>query len=291
MELGPAVRALYPFAPRQFAAPSGRMSYLDEGPRAGRPVLLLHGNPSWSFLWRDLVRELVARGRRVIAPDHVGMGLSARPGVFLRLNDRIRDVERLLDALGVDGFDLGVHDWGGAIGFGVAVRRPGKVGRILVTNTSAFRSDRIPASIAVCRIPVLGRFLVQGLDAFAGPSVSMAVRHTLPSAVREGFLAPYRNWADRRSVADFVADIPMERSHPSWPALDEIERGLPSLSRHPMLLCWGLKDFCFDRTFLQGFRERFPAAQERLFADAGHYVLEDAGEPGIKAAADFLARP
>lgn len=289
MELSPAVRALYPFSPRAFQAPSGRMSYLDEGPRSARPVLLLHGNPSWSFLWRDLVAELVARGRRVIAPDHVGMGLSGRPGSFLRLNDRIRDVEALLDSLGVSEFDLGVHDWGGAIGFGLAVRRPSKVGRILVTNTAAFRSDRIPFRIALCRLPWLGRLVVQGFNAFAGPAASMAVERPLAPAVREGFLSPYRTWADRRSVADFVADIPMERHHPSWAALDEVERGLPSLAGKPMLLCWGLKDFCFDGHFLDGFRRRFPSASELLFKDAGHYVLEDAGREATVPAAGFLA--
>lgn len=288
MELTPAVRALYPFSPRAFQAPSGRMSFLDEGPRSARPVLLLHGNPSWSFLWRDLVAELVARGRRVIVPDHVGMGLSGRPGAFLRLNDRIRDVEALLDSLGLTGFDLGVHDWGGAIGFGLAVRRPSRVGRILVTNTAAFRSRRIPMRIALCRTPLLGRLLVQGLNAFAGPAASMAVERPLAPAVREGFLLPYRTWASRRSVADFVADIPLERHHPSWAALDEIERGLPSLAEKPMLLCWGMRDFCFDRHFLDGFRRRFPSARELIFEAAGHYVLEDAGRSAIEPAAGFL---
>ena len=121
-ELSPAVQALYPFVPKDFAALSGRMSYVDHGPRDGRPVLLLHGNPSWSFLWRDLILKLAAQGRRVIAPDHVGMGLSARPDRFLRLADRIADVEALIAHLGLKEFDLGVHDWGGAIGFGVAAR-------------------------------------------------------------------------------------------------------------------------------------------------------------------------
>ena len=101
VSLSPAVQALYPFTPKDFAALSGRMSYVDHGPRDGRPVLLLHGNPSWSFLWRDLILKLAAQGRRVIAPDHVGMGLSARPDRFLRLADRIADVEALIAHLGL----------------------------------------------------------------------------------------------------------------------------------------------------------------------------------------------
>jgi len=287
-DLSPAVQALYPFAPRDFAALSGRMSYVDHGPRDGRPVLLLHGNPSWSFLWRDLILRLAAQGRRVIAPDHVGMGLSARPDRFLRLADRIADVEALLAHLGIGEFDLGVHDWGGAIGFGVAGRRPDRVGRILVTNTGAFLSERIPARIALCRDPLVGRFLVQGLNGFAWPATWMAVERPLSPAAKAGFLAPYGSPTVRRAVADFVADIPMEPAHPSRSVLAGVEASLAGLKGKPMLLCWGMRDFCFDRSFLEGFRERFPDAQPLLFADAGHYVLEDAGEAALTQATYFL---
>jgi haloalkane dehalogenase len=287
-DLPSAVRALYPFEPRDFAALSGRMSYVDHGPRDGRPVLLLHGNPSWSFLWRDLILKLAAQGRRVIAPDHVGMGLSARPDRFLRLADRIADVEALISHLGIKEFDMGVHDWGGAIGFGVAGRRPDRVGRILVTNTGAFLSERIPARIALCRAPLLGRFIVQGLNGFAWPATWMSVEKPLSPAAKAGFLAPYGSPGVRRAVADFVADIPMEPDHPTRGVLAGVEASLPGLKGKPMLLCWGLRDFCFDRSFLEGFRMRFPAAQPLLFADAGHYVLEDAGEAALAPAVDFL---
>jgi len=288
-DLPPAVQALYPFAPRDFAALSGRMSYVDQGPRDGRPVLLLHGNPTWSFLWRDLILKLAAQGRRVIAPDHVGMGLSARPDRFLRLADRIADVEALLAHLGIKEFDLGVHDWGGAIGFGVAGRQPERVGRILVTNTSAFLSDRIPARIALCRAPWVGRFIVQGLNGFAWPATWMSVEKPLSPAVKAGFLAPYGSVSVRRAVADFVADIPMEAGHPTRPVLAAVEASLAALRGKPMLLCWGLRDFCFDRSFLEGFIQRFPSAQTRLFPEAGHYVLEDAGEAALGPATDFLS--
>ena len=287
-DLTPAVQALYPFAPQDFAALSGRMSYVDHGPRAGRPVLLLHGNPSWSFLWRDLILKLAAQGRRVIAPDHVGMGLSARPERFLRLADRIADVEALIAHLGLNEFDLGVHDWGGAIGFGVAGRRPEKVGRILVTNTGAFLSDRIPARIALCRAPLVGRFIVQGLNGFAWPATWMSVEKSLSPAVKAGFLAPYGSASVRRAVADFVADIPMEAGHPTRPVLAAVEASLGGLKGKPMLLCWGMRDFCFDQSFLDRFIRRFPTAEQLIFANAGHYVLEDAGEAALGQIAAFF---
>ena len=286
--LSPAVQALYPFAPKDFAALSGRMSYVDHGPRDGRPVLLLHGNPSWSFLWRDLILKLAAQGRRVIAPDHVGMGLSTRPDRFLRLADRIADVEALISHLGLKEFDLGVHDWGGAIGFGIAGRRPERVGKILVTNTGAFLSDRIPARIAFCRAPLIGRFIVQGLNGFAWPATWMSVVKPLSPAAKAGFLAPYGSSSIRRAVADFVADIPMEPAHPTRAVLGAVEASLAGLKGKPMLLCWGMRDFCFDRAFLDGFIQRFPGAKQLLFADAGHYVLEDAGESALQPIADFF---
>ena len=284
------VKALYPFAVRDFATPHGLMRFVDHGPKDGPAVLLLHGNPSWSFLWRNLIIKLAGRGFRVIAPDHIGMGLSARPDKFLRLEDRIQAVQGLVDFLGPKHFHLGVHDWGGAIGLGLATRCPDRIGNILVTNTGAFLSERIPARIAMCRWPLIGRFLVQGLNGFAWPATWMAVEKPMAPAVKAGFLAPYRQFAARRAVADFVADIPMELDHPTRATLAAVEAGLPLLKGKHMLLLWGLKDFCFDASFLAGFEQRFPSAQKLIFPSAGHYVLEDAGEAAIDPAADFFGR-
>ncbi len=283
------VQALYPFAVQSWDSPQGLMRYVDHGPQDGQVVLLLHGNPSWSFLWRNLIIALAARGLRVIAPDHLGMGLSARPAQLLRLADRIAAIQGLVEHLGVNHFHLGVHDWGGAIGFGVATRWPDRIGRILVTNTGAFLSDRIPTRIALCRVPVLGRLIAQHFNGFAWPATWMAVENPLPRAVKAGFLAPYGTIAQRQAVADFVADIPLEPAHPTRPTLAAIEAALPRLQAKPMLLFWGLKDFCFDAAFLAGFTQRFPQAQKQVYPDAGHYVLEDTGAAGVEVAADFLA--
>ena len=283
-----SVRALYPFEVHDFPTGDGLMRYVDHGPRDAPPVLLLHGNPSWSFLWRDLIQSLAAQRMRVIAPDHLGMGLSARPDRFLRLEDRIRAVHGLVDHLGLKTFHLGVHDWGGAIGFGLATRMPERVGRILVTNTSVFHSKRIPARIALCRAPLIGRLIAQHLNGFAWPAAWMAVEKPLLKDVKAGFLAPYGSIASRRAVADFVADIPMEVNHPSRPVLAAIEAALPVLQSKPMLLLWGLQDFCFDASFLAGFVRRFPSAKKLTFPDCGHYVLEDAGVAAIGPATAFL---
>ncbi len=283
-----ALRHLWPHEPRWHVTDAGRMHHVDLGPRDGRPVLLVHGNPSWGFLWRDLAAELVRRGRRVVVPDHVGMGLSDRPERFLRLEDRIRHLGSLVDALGLRDVDLGVHDWGGAIGLGLAGRDPARFRRLLVTNTAAWPSADIPRRIALCRAPVIGRFLVERLDGFAWPATWMSTERPLPSEVRAGFLAPYGAARRRRAVADFVADIPMEPGHPSRAALEAVDRGLAGLAGHPALLLWGARDFCFTTRFAEGFARRWPRAELRPLPRAGHFVLEDGGPAAVAQASDFL---
>lgn len=286
--LPPEVQALYPFEPHWLELPEGRLHYVDTG-GSGPVVVLLHGNPSWSFLWRDLISALAAKGYRCIAPDHLGMGLSDKPARYLGLADRIRHVETLLDTLDVKTFHLGVHDWGGAIGFGVAGRRPDAVHKLLVTNTAAFRSRDIPPSIAICKTPCFGPFIVRAFNAFARPATFMAVNKPLSASAKAGFLFPYDSFANRRHVANFVRDIPMSPKHVSYATLAEVEANLPKLAGKPMLIEWGGRDFCFNDKFLARWRELFPAATVRHHADAGHYLLEDAGETIIPEVLEFLA--
>lgn len=282
-QLPGSVRALYPFRPHSFVTPGGAtMSYLDEGPRDSTAVLMLHGNPTWSFFYRDLVRRL-APAHRCIAPDHIGMGLSDKPADYpYVLEQRIRDIAALVDRLGLRRVHLVVHDWGGAIGFGLATRRPDLIGRIVVLNTAAFRSSRIPASIAFCRTRLLGTFCVRAFNAFAGPAVRLAMhQRVLTTAERVGYLFPYDSWAHRVAVDAFVKDIPLESTHPSHATLEAIEAALPTLARHPLTVVWGGRDFCFNDHFLSEWRRRFPAAAIHRLPEAGHYVLDDAGTEAL----------
>lgn len=281
---------LYPFAPRSFVTPAGAgLSYLDEGPREDSAVLMLHGNPTWSFYFRELVKTLAPR-RRCIVPDHVGMGLSEKPESYdYALARRIADVEALVAALGLKRVDLVVHDWGGAIGFGFAARHPERIGRIAILNTAAFASPRIPWRIALCKLPLLGPALVRGGNGFAWPATWMAMsRRALTAEEKRAYLLPYDSWANRVAVSAFVRDIPMSPRHPTWATLQEVEAGIAGLRDRPALIVWGGRDFCFDDTFLAGWRERLPSAQVHRIADAGHYVLEDAREEVVPRLAEFL---
>ncbi|WP_310600212.1 alpha/beta fold hydrolase [Desulfobulbus sp.] len=266
--------AEYAFTPRFIAIDGHRMAYLDEGD--GLPVVMVHGNPSWSYLYRNLVLGLRER-HRCIVPDHMGCGFSDKPQTYsYRLSTHIDNLERLLDHLGIARCVLAVHDWGGAIGMGWAGRHPERVAGMVVFNTAAFRSRRLPLRIAVCRWPLLGPFLVRGLNGFARAATVMAVNQSMRPEIARAFLAPYDSWRHRIALLRFVQDIPMRPDHPSWTALAEVEAGLERLRDLPMLLCWGGRDFCFNDQFYGEWRQRFPHAQTHYFPDAGHYVLEDA---------------
>jgi haloalkane dehalogenase len=288
-ELPPDVRVEYPFNSYTHVVEKGvSMHYVDEG--QGPVVVLLHGNPTWSFYYRNLIRELSGRGFRCIAPDHVGCGLSDKPRDYpYTLERRISDVASLLDSLSLDAFHLVGHDWGGAIACGLATERVADMGKMVLANTGAFRSQRIPLRIAAIKVPVLGECIIRGLNGFARPAATMAAKVPLKPAVRRGLLWPYRSWDDRVAVWNFVKDIPLRSAHPSYGRLAEVEAGLPKLSEKPIQLVWGERDFCFTRHFHDRFREIFPNAQSVLFPAAGHYVLEDAGPPSWEAIGRFLS--
>jgi len=265
------------------------MHYLDEGPRDGEAVVMLHGNPTWSFHFRRVVLALRDQ-MRCIVPDHIGMGLSDKPGTYsYRLDQRIADVATLVDHLGLKRVHLILHDWGGAIGFGFATRQPDRIGRIVAMNTAAFPDRNIPRSIAFCRLPLLGAILVRGGNAFVRAALVRTVTTPLPAPVRAGYLAPYDSWAHRVAVHRFVLDIPMRTSHPTFPVLQQIETHLPWLRAKPMLFGWGERDFCFTPHFLHRWQTIFPEARFQRYPDAGHYVLEDAGEMFVPQIAEFLA--
>ncbi|WP_456387274.1 alpha/beta fold hydrolase [Desulfolithobacter sp.] len=277
----------YPFRPKRYQLGDGAvMSYVDEG--LGDVVVMVHGNPSWSYLYRDLVSAL-APGYRCIAPDHIGCGLSDKPQDYpYRLSRHIENLEALLDHLDVRRCVLVVHDWGGAIGLGWAGRHADRVRGVVVLNTAAFLARRIPLRISLCRMPLFGAFIVRGLNGFAWPATSMAVCRKMEPDVKKGFLYPYDSWQSRVGIHRFVQDIPLHPRHPSWETLVAVEQGLFRLVDKPMQICWGGRDFCFNRFFYREWRRRFPAARARYFPEAGHYVLEDAGEEIIPLVQYFL---
>jgi haloalkane dehalogenase len=284
-------RSLYSFAPHYLALEAARYHYLDEG--AGLPLLLVHGNPTWSFYWRKLILALRPRFR-LIAPDHIGCGLSDKPVNYrYSLEKHIENLCRLIAELDLRDVTLVAQDWGGVIGLGAVLRERSRFARIVLSNTAAFRSRQMPWRIRICRTPILGALLVRGLNGFARAALHMAMAHPerLTPAARAGYLAPYDSWARRIAIERFVDDIPMRPRHPSYPTLLEIERGLPSLADLPTELIWGMKDWCFTPAFLERFLEFWPHAEVHRLANAGHWALEDETDTVIRLIEQFAARP
>ncbi len=286
---------LYPFEGRRLMVRDGiAMHYLDEG--AGETVLMLHGNPTWSFYFRDLVRELRAT-HRVIVPDHIGCGLSDKPGddrYRYTLQSRVEDIEALLDHLGIhENLTLVLHDWGGGIGMTCAARRPERIKRFVLMNTAGFllpKTKRFPWALRLGRDSRLGAFLIRRFNAFSFIATFVASKKGMPQKVRRAYTAPYDSWANRIATLRFVQDIPLSPGDPAYDLMKQAEGSLARFREAPALLCWGMRDFVFDRHFLKVWREAWPHAECHEFPDAGHYTLEDAGEKIIPLLRSFLER-
>jgi haloalkane dehalogenase len=287
----------YSFTPRRFEVRPGiAMSYLDEGPSDGETIVMLHGNPSWSYYWRHLAIGLRDR-YRCIVPDHVGMGLSDKPGddrYRYTLQSRVDDLSALLAHLRIDGpVTLAVHDWGGMIGFGWALSHAAQVKRLVITNTAAFplpAAKKMPWQLSFGRDSRLGALAIRGLNAFSGIASYVGVERRMPTDVRRAYVAPYDSWANRIATLRFVQDIPLSERDAAWPLVAEAGKRLPEFADRPAFIGWGLRDFVFDKHCLQGFTDALPQAEVMSFDDAGHYVLEEKHKVLVPAIRAFLER-
>lgn len=238
---------------------------------------MVHGNPTWSYYFRHLI-SLLSVNHRIIAIDHMGCGLSDKPQNYSYcLAQHIENLECLLTNLQIDRFSLVVHDWGGAIGIGCAVNHISSIEKIVVMNTAAFRSTRIPVRIQLCRLPVVGEIIVRFFNGFAWPAKFMAVKKKMARDVARAYLAPYNSWKNRVAVYGFVKDIPLHSHDKSYSTLVDIEKRLPLLrdAAIPLLIVWGGGDFCFNDDFFLEWKNRFPDAENYYYHDGGHYILED----------------
>ncbi len=286
------VNDLYPLTSHYLDLGGLRYHYLDEG--EGEPLLLLHGNPTWSFYYRRLVLAL-RNNYRLIVPDHIGCGLSDKPAdekYSYTLEQRVKDLEALLEHLQLSQqLTLVVHDWGGMIGMAYAHRHVDRIKRLVVFNTAAFRlpaQKSLPWSLWLVRNTFLGAFLVRGLNLFCRGAVRYCCRKRLAPEVRQGYLLPYNSWANRIAVLRFVQDIPLKPEDTSYSLVKKVEEGLAQFQQTPLMICWGGRDFVFDDHFLEEWKRRFPQAEVHYFPEAGHYVLEDAAEEIIPLVREFL---
>ncbi len=293
---------LYPFTGAWHEVNGFKMHVLDEPAdeaAAGaqdNTVLMLHGNPTWSFFFRNLVLGL--RGRyRVVVPDHIGCGLSDKPDekdYAYTLQRRVDDLAALIEKLEIRGrITLLMHDWGGMIGMAYATRFPERVGKLVLLNTAAFllpKSKRLPLSLWLCRRTPLGELIIRDTGLFTSVLARWAVCRPMAQRVREAYLWPYRLPDDRTGLLHFVQDIPLRPGDPSYALVTQVQAALSQFNAIPTVILWGDKDFVFDHHFLREWQRILPAATVHRFPNAGHYVLEDAGAEILPLVQEFLAR-
>jgi haloalkane dehalogenase len=286
---------LYPFTSHYLDINGLKYHYIDEG--SGEPIVMVHGNPTWSFYFRELTRTLSSQYRTVV-PDHIGCGLSDKPdsqNYGYRLQNRVDDLEFLLDHLGLqDKITLVLHDWGGFIGMAYALRHPERIGRFIVMNTAAFlppRGKPIPLTLKLIRIlKPIATVAVLGFNLFARGALFKNSYKGLSKDVKSGLMAPYNCWQNRIATLKFVQDIHPVEKNPSYRTVKQLDENLKLFSTIPMLICWGEHDFVFDLDYFGEWQRRFPDAEAHCFPDAGHYVLEDVSEKMIPLVKDFIER-
>ena len=282
-----AFRKQYPFSSHFMKIRGLNYHYLDEG--SGEPVVMLHGNPTWSYYYRSLVKGLSPRFRCLV-PDHIGCGLSEKPDenrYDFKLSNRVEDLGIFLERLEIKkDINLILHDWGGMIGMTYAVKYPERIKRLVILNTAAFflpKGKRLPLRLQIARnLTLIAKPAILNFNLFAKAALYMASQKGLDKDTKKALIAPYDSPANRLAILKFVQDIPLSSSDFSYSVVSNTEKNLFRLKNKPMLICWGMKDFVFDKDFLVQWRLRFPDAQVKTFSQAGHYILEDIPETVLR---------
>ena len=279
-------RELYPFRPNYLNLDMGRMHYVDEG--TGDPLVMVHGTPTWSFLFRHLIRELSTHCRTV-APDHIGFGLSDKPdGWSYRPADHARNLTTLVEHLRLRDITLAVHDFGGPIGLSYALEHPENISRLILFNTWMWSRANDRATVQGSRIlgGPIGRFLYRRLN--FSPRVLMRVgvgkKNVLTRRVHRQYVRAFPNARQRTGhwilARELIASSDWYES--LWQRRD-------TLRDKPALILWGMKDPAFGAADLARWRELFPKAHVVTFPDTGHFVPEEQGETLVPTVARFMA--
>jgi haloalkane dehalogenase len=279
-------RQEYPFTSRYLEVPAGRLHYVDAG--NGPPVVMIHGNPTWSFLYRHLIKQL-QKTHRCVAMDHIGFGLSDKPTEWSYLpGEHAANLTALIEKLELKEITLVVQDWGGPIGLSYAVARPDNIAGIVILNTWAWPVNRDPYYIAFSSLVggPIGRMLIRRYNLFARVIMPKAFgdRDRLSAAAHEHYLRPLATPKDRTGCAIFPREI---TGSTAW--LDQLWSGVQKLKDTPVLIVWGMKDIAFREKELNRWESAFPRARSVRFDSVGHFVQEEAPEELTKAVVPFLS--
>lgn len=289
----------WPYEPRWFDSADGRMHYIDEGPRDGRPVVMVHGNPTWGYLYRRFIAAVTEAGYRAIAMDHLGFGRSEKPDEpeLYRIPRHGERCEALLESLDLGDATILVQDWGGPIGLHWAAQHPERVRSLALLNTFSHRPPgdvHLPLPLKLFRTPGVGEVMVKGMHAFVKVflfKAGLVHPERLGEREREAYLATHPTWASRTPILVFPREIP---SGPEGRVSDFLagihSQLVPAFADKPVFIAWPMKDIAFTPDMLDKLWLRdFPEADVMRIDDAGHYIQEDAHEQVIPPLLDFLA--
>lgn len=269
----------YPFAPHYHAVNGVRMHFVDEG--RGEPLVMLHGDPSWGYLYRAFIPTL-ARRCRCIVPDHMGMGKSETPAhpYPYRLHHHVANLEALLLGLDLTDVTLVLHDWGGPVGLGAAIRHPGRIKRLVLMNTWAsapWPGGPFPRLLEMIRSERGERFVLER-NGYLEPALAGTTYHQerLTPEVVNAYRAPFPTPPSRLAMLCWSRDIPVVETDPSYPEMKRIEERLALFNGIPILLVWGMRDPVLPPAILRWWQARYPHAVTREIEDASHFLQEDA---------------
>lgn len=295
MDPGPVLarvdRTEYPWTPKRVTVDGdgNKMAYLDEG--SGPAVLMLHGNPTWSYLYRNVVKGL-SDSARCVAPDHIGFGCSDKPRdpLYHTLERHIRNLTAFVREAGLDDVTLVCHDWGGPIGLGWAVRNPQRVKRVVLLNTWAMRPDglvKIPWAFKAVRSPGVGEILIQKHNLIVEKGIPMGIvdKDKVTARLMEAYRAPFPFPDDRVGLLRFIRMVPARAGDEGYETFGEIEAGLRDLDV-PVEAYWARRDFAFPKRIAHRFMELMPqgdAARITDVPDASHFLQEEAHETIVAA--------
>jgi haloalkane dehalogenase len=271
-------KVLYPYESNYLVLKSGaKIHYLDEG--EGDVLLLLHGNPTWSFLYRKMVAEL-SQEFRVIVPDYAGFGLSYAPKDFgFTAQEHAAVMKSFVKELGLKDMTIMVQDWGGPIGFDIALNQPDNVKAFVIGNTWAWPLERTGhKAFSVLMGGYIGQFISWSHNGIVDFFMSQGVEKALSDEVLAMYHAPFKEQESRKATHIFPAQL--------WDAdafLTNVHKDLPSLSKKPALIVWGLEDFAFQEPERQRFESIFTNHQTVLLENTGHFLQEDAPDKIVNA--------
>jgi haloalkane dehalogenase len=282
-----------PFARRSLDIGGVKLSVVDEG--NGPTILFIHGNPTWSYLWRGLMGPALKEGFRVVAPDHAGFGLSEKPKdpAYYSLERHVANLCSMVRALDLHDITLVLHDWGGPIGMGLAVEEPDRIKRIVVCNTVAFppKETRPLTKWHKWLSTWWGYQLGVQFNVVETSAMKLGVVKPLSPGVRAAYDWPMRERGARVAAARFVQMVPDGPDHESAVVLRRYQAEYPKLAKKPMLVLWADKDRVMRARFAQRWLDDFPdAVVKHVAPEAGHYWQEDAPELFLPHILSF-ARP